>query len=187
MGEGGHYYTRPMSPAPADHVNAKELAGRAAAIRRSLALRQLPRVAEVGALEGTRVDAELRFATFEGRVTVDVQLEGIVVLACQRCMKPCDCALEESAQLIVVPTDGDEVPGGYEPAIGDAERLSLAELIEEQVLLGLPLVPVHEDAAQCGKTARAKKAAVAVVAAAEEVEKQTPFANLRELLDKNER
>jgi uncharacterized protein len=175
-----------MSPAPADQVNAKELAGRAASVRRSLELRQLPRVAEAGGFEGTRVDAELRFATFEGRVTVDVHVEGVVVLACQRCLKPCDCALDEREQLVVVPADGDEVPGGYEPVIGDAEHLSLAELIEEQVLLGLPLVPMHEDAAQCGATARAKKAAVAVVAAAEEVETQTPFANLRELLDKGE-
>lgn len=187
MGEGGHYYTRPMSPAPADQVNAQELAGRAALIRRSLALRQLARVAEAGALEGTRVDAELRFATFEGRVTVDVQLGGVVVLACQRCLKPCDCALDERALLVVVRSDGDEVPGGYEPVIGDPERLSLAELIEEQVLLGMPLVPTHEDAAQCGATAPAKQAAGAAVAAAPEVERQTPFANLRELLDKGER
>jgi len=176
-----------MSPAPADQVNAKELAGRAATIRRSLGLRQLARVAEAGALEGTRVDAELRFATFEGRVTVDVRLEGVVVLACQRCLKPCECALSEEAQLIVVPTDAEEVPGGYEPVIGEAERVSLAELIEEQALLGLPLVPVHEDAAGCAAAAGAKPPARVEEAEASVEEKQTPFANLRELLDKGER
>jgi uncharacterized protein len=175
-----------MSPAPADQVNAKELAGRAATIRRSLELRQLPRVAQAGALEGTRVDAELRFALFEGRATVVVQLEGVIVLACQRCLRPCDCALDEEALLIVVATDADEVPGGYEPAIGDAEHLSLADLIEEQVLLGMPLVPKHEDAALCGPAAGAKVRVKAEPAEARAEEKQTPFANLRELLDKGE-
>ena len=40
-----------MSPAPADVVNAKDLAGRAAAIERSLELRQLARIADAGGLK----------------------------------------------------------------------------------------------------------------------------------------
>jgi uncharacterized protein len=84
--------------------------------------------------------------------------------------------------LAVVARDTDDVPGGYEPLLGDAERLSLVELIEEQVLLGLPLVPMHGTAAECG-AALAALAADQGEAAADD-EKQRPFANLRELLDK---
>ncbi len=170
-----------MSPAPADLVNAVELAGRAARLERRLNLAQLPRVGEAGAFEGTQVRAQLEFGKFDGRVTVAVQVEGVTYLACQRCLKPCACALDESALLVVVARDTDEVPGGYEPLLGDAERLSVTELIEEQVLLGLPLVPMHETAAECG-------AAVAALAVGEDEaaadETQKPFANLRELLDK---
>jgi len=174
-----------MSPALADLVNAKELAGRTASIERSLDLRQLPRVVEAGALKGTQVHARLRFAFFEGRTTVEVQLEGVAVLMCQRCLKSCETRLEEAEQVMVMANDTDEVAGGYEPFIGDAENLSLSALIEEQVLLGLPLVPLHDDPAQCRKSASGKLVAK-VEAEAHPEDTQKPFANLRDLLDRNE-
>jgi len=170
-----------MSPAPADLVNAIELAGREAMLERQLRLSQLPRLVEAGALEGTQVRAQLEFGTFEGRPSIEVRVEGEVFLACQRCLKPCRCAVDESASLVVVARDVDEVPGGYESLLGDPERLSVAELIEEQVLLGLPLVPMHASAVECGAAA-AVLAAVEDEAAVEET--QRPFANLRELLEK---
>jgi uncharacterized protein len=172
-----------MSRAPADLVNAVELAGRAARLDRTVGLPQLPRLVEAGALEGTRLHAELEFGTLEDSVTVAVRVDGEVFLPCQRCLKPCACGVDESALLAVVARDTDEVPGGYEPSLGDAERLSVGELIEEQVLLGLPLVPMHATAAECGAAATAIEV-VAVEPVADE--KQRPFANLRQLLDKGD-
>jgi len=169
-----------MSRTPADLVNAVELAGRAARLERHLGLSQLPRVREAGALEGTHVTAQLEFGTFEGRVTVMVQVQGEVMLACQRCLRPCVCRLDESATVAPVERETDEVPGGYEPLLGDAERLSLTGVIEEQVLLGLPLVPMHDDAAQCGAASAALDRARDDTAADE---RQRPFSNLRQLLD----
>ena len=170
-----------MSPAPADLVNAVELAGREATLERRLALPQLPRLVEAGALEGTQVHALLQFGTFDGRTTVVVEVDGEVFLACQRCLRPCACEVHEQASLAVVAGDTDEVPGGYEPLLGDAERLSVVEVIEEQVLLSLPLVPMHAQAGECGIAAAAAESKEADAAAEE---KQRPFANLRELLDK---
>lgn len=170
-----------MSPAPADLVNAAELAGRAATLERSLARAQSPRLAAAGVLDGTQVRARLAFGKFDDHVTIEVRVEGEVVVECQRCLRPCRCMVDESASLAVVARDADEVPGGYEPLLGNAERLSLTELIEEQVLLGLPLVPMHADAAQCGAAGAAPTAGGAESAADE---MQRPFANLRELLDK---
>jgi len=174
-----------MSAARSDLVNAVELAGRSATLERSFGLAQLPRLAEAGALDGTRADARLTFGTFEKRTTVAVSVEGRVMLQCQRCLRPCECMVSESAQLVVVADDMEDVPGGFEPALGNAERLSVTELVEEQMLLGLPLVPLHVDGAECG----ADIAPVPVVVASDAVaeDKQRPFANLRELLDKGER
>jgi uncharacterized protein len=169
-----------MSSAPADLVNAVELAGRSATLERRLSLRQMPRLVDAGALEGTRASAELAFGELEGRTTVEVQVSGELVLTCQRCLRPCTCAVNESASLVVMASDADEVPGGFEPLLGDAERLSVTELIEEQLLLGLPLVPKHATTALCG-AAPAAIAINATEAAADET--QRPFANLRKLLD----
>jgi uncharacterized protein len=184
MGKVRHYYTRPMSAARSDLVNAIELAGRSARLEREFGLTQLPRLIEAGALDGTRVRAVLAFGRFEGRPKVDLQVEGSVLLTCQRCLRPCECRIDDAARLVVV-ADGDEqVSGGYEVATGDVERLSLVDLIEEQILLGMPLVPMHEDQAECGETALTGPG-VEVVSTAEK--KQRPFENLRELLDKGER
>jgi uncharacterized protein len=185
-----------MSPGPADQVNAKELSARGAVIERHLDLPQLERVAQAGGLPGTRVDAQLRFGAFEGRTTVDVRVEGTAVLECQRCLRPCEIAVDESALVAVVREETDDVPGGYEPFVGMPEQLSLSALIEEQVLLALPLVPAHAAGSpQCLPSAaelRPMAPASAVEPAASEEaaveKKQTPFANLRELLEKkNER
>ncbi len=177
-----------MSPGPADQVNAKELAGRAAVVERKLGLEQLERVAAAGGLPGTRISARLRFGAFERRTTVEVRVEGTVVLQCQRCLQPCECAVADQAQLMVVALDMDEVPEGYEPVLGSAEQLSLAAVIEEQVLLALPLVPAHEeDAARCAPVTGAPCVEPAVAAQpavrATSAETQMPFANLRELLE----
>jgi uncharacterized protein len=173
-----------MSPARSDQVNAIELAGRSARLERELGLTQLPRLVEAGALEGTRVRGVFEFGRFEGRPTVELQVSGSVMLTCQRCLRPCECRIEDAARLVIVADADAEVSGGYEAVAGDAERLSLAELVEEQALLGMPLVPMHEDEAQCGEAARVS-AAVETVSTADE--RQRPFANLRELLDKGER
>ena len=179
-----------MSPGPADQVNANELSARAAVVERTLELAQLDRVREAGGLPGTRIAAQLQFGAFDGRATVDVHAEGVALLQCQRCLQPCPTDVDESALVMVVGDEEETVPGGYEPFVGTPELLSLTELIEEQVLLALPLVPMHEPGdAQCLAGAAVETpAAQAPAARAAAVETQMPFANLRELLEKkNER
>jgi uncharacterized protein len=170
-----------MSPAPTDVVDAVELARRAAELERELELRDLPRLQEAGALQGTRAHARLRFAEFERAPTVEAQVTGTVVMTCQRCLRPVDCPVDEQASIAVVASERVEVPGGYEPMICDPERLPVPDLVEEQVLLALPLVPMHEDPQQCGKSAGGKVDRQ-VERPAED--RQRPFANLRDLLDK---
>jgi uncharacterized protein len=183
-----------MSPGPADQVNAKELSARAAVIERHLQTAQLERVTEAGGLPGTRIDAQLRFGTFEGRTTVDVRVEGVAMVVCQRCLAPCANEVDESALVMIVRDEDEQVPDGYEPFVGMPELLSLTALIEEQVLLAMPLVPMHAVGdPQCRSSGAdvvplvpSSDGRPPAQAAAEE--KQTPFANLRELLEKkNER
>lgn len=190
-----HYYTRPMSPGPADQVNAKELSARAAVIKRHLDLSQLERVVQAGGLSGTRIDARLQFGACEGRTTVDVRVEGTAVLECRRCLQPCAIVVDESALVAIVRAETDDVPDGYEPFVGMPEQLSLSALIEEQVLLALPLVPAHEVGSGECLSSEAEVVPLAPASLVEPVaqvaaveKKQTPFANLRELLEKdNER
>lgn len=173
-----------MPAARSDLVNAVELAGRSATLERSFDLGRLPRLVEAGALEGTGAEARLTFGTFEKWTTVEVSVEGSLVLPCQRCLRPCESPVSETALLMVVADEMEDVAGGYDPVVGDAERLSVTDVIEEQLLLGMPLVPLHEDEADCGETAAADDIVEPGSAVADT---QRPFANLRDLLDKGER
>ena len=166
-----------MSPARAEFVNALELAGREAALERSYELEKLPRLTEAGALPGTVANAQLRFALFERRPTMDAHVSGIAVLTCQRCLQPCECTIDEQALLMVVANERD-VAGGYEPWVGDAEHLSVVAVVEEQVLLALPLVPMHADSDDCRPTTAAESPGES------REDRQRPFANLRELIDR---
>jgi uncharacterized protein len=138
----------------------------------------------------------LRFGAFEGRTTVDVRVAGTAVLECQRCLRPCEIAVDESALVAIVRAETDDVPGGYEPFVGMPEQLSLSALVEEQVLLALPLVPAHEAGSPECLPSEAEVMPLAPASAVEPAasqeaaveKKQMPFANLRELLEKkNER
>ena len=166
-----------MSPAPADFVNALELAGRAASIERDVGLDELPRLIEAGALEGTRAHGELRFGMFEGRATIDARVSGTVVLSCQRCLQPCELSIAEATPLVVVDKVSDAGPTGFDPVVGNAERLPVIDVIEEQLLLGLPLVATHPAGMGCRRIEPESPQS-------ESPERQRPFANLRDLLDK---
>jgi len=184
MGKCVAYYTRPMSPAPAV-VDAVQLAARQATIERDLPLAGLPRLREAGALEGTRAHAVLSFASFEGHPAIDARVDGVVVLPCQRCLGPVELSVDESAVLVVLASEQTAVPAGYDVVLADPEHLSVTDVIEEQVLLGLPLVAMHDEPARCAGPVSGYGADAG--ADGRDEEKQRPFSKLRELLDRNER
>lgn len=97
-------------------------------------------------------------------------------MTCQRCMQGMPVVIEDGFKVILVPEERADEPSGYEPVVADAARFDVRWLIEEQVLLSLPLVPVHEPG-QCAP-------ADAPAATDEEPEgtRQKPFENLRDRL-----
>jgi uncharacterized metal-binding protein YceD (DUF177 family) len=66
--------------------------------------------------------------------------------------------------------------GDYEPEVVDPSRVDLQWLMEEQVLLALPLVPMHEPG-QCGG-----EIAASLEAEVDAETRQKPFGNLRDML-----
>ena len=73
-----------------------------------------------------------------------------------------------------------ELPGGFEAIGGDPRKLDLAALVEDELLLGLPLIPQHEAGEACGLATA--PAGVADEPVAETPEMRRPFAGLKDLL-----
>jgi DUF177 domain-containing protein len=91
-----------------------------------------------------------------GRVRLILMLEGRLELACQRCLGPIEHVLEVNK--IFYPVDASEKLEQLERELNvDADPdlevievgrvLDLAALIEDEVLLGLPLIPMHPEGA----------------------------------------
>jgi uncharacterized protein len=147
----------------------------------------LPRVSEAGGREGTSIEANFQFAHFEGRPSVSGELHGAVVLMCQRCMQSVPIEIDDTFQVLIVAEERSDEPGGFEPVVANVSRLDLRWLAEEQVLLALPLVPMHENA-DCAENVALSDVDAPdsdeLAADADEEVRQQPFRNLRDLMRK---
>lgn len=152
------------------------------------------------------LDVRLRFSVKQGQAMLRGDLAGTVELICQRCLKCMPYLLDEHFTLLVSETgllaereNADELDEEYQSSefeewFADATRLDISELVEEQVILALPLIAKHEDLQHCEVSAKLP----ADVSRDVQVEAGTvessmdagnksarrPFANLRELLNK---
>jgi len=108
-------------------------------------LADMPRLAE-NAEKGGAVTAELAFGRDEQGVTyLKGHLKTQLTLTCQRCMEPFTYAIMSDFVLGIVNSldEVDALPGHYEPALVKEGSLALKDLIEDEVILNLPIIPRH--------------------------------------------
>ena len=90
----------------------------------------------------------------EGWLALQLQYDATVQLLCQRCLEPMAEHLAGQVEIAVVEPGGAAVPEGYEPVELERGRLKPAELIEDELIVALPLVPKHARVEDCGSLAR---------------------------------
>jgi uncharacterized protein len=162
-----------------NRIDASICARSGSTIERHFAAAELPRLREAGAGDKTEVTTRLRFSQFDGRVVIEGELEGVLMLECQRCMKPFAFELHEPFKVMLV-EDEEELerePGGYEAILGNPAHFDLLGFAEDQALLALPLVPKHQSES-CAEIALAAEPD----ALEAEQGTQRPFGNLRDLM-----
>jgi uncharacterized protein len=78
-------------------------------------------------------------------------IEGEVVLKCQRCLDNMSLPLDLLFRLGLVTSEAaaDALPDCYEPLLVTAEPAHIADMIAEEVLLAIPIVPRHSDSVNC--------------------------------------
>ena len=105
------------------------------------------------------VDAKLKFSKgYYGYPIVTGPVKTSVTMKCERCLDDVRIALNIDISVLVKPED-EEVPlkeGVKEADLPDfheydGNSLVLSELVEEELLLNLPLVPKHQDISLCNQ------------------------------------
>lgn len=78
-------------------------------------------------------------------------VQGVISLACQRCLDAMLVPVQLSLRLgIVKDADaGDRLPEQYEPLIAGRDPVRLVDIIEDELLLCLPVVPMHTESESC--------------------------------------
>jgi uncharacterized protein len=123
---------------------------------------------------------QARFGVEQGRWVAHVALSGELQMTCQRCMRPMRWPVDTQSPVLLIESESqaEGAPLEWETFLASEGKVSLAALAAEELLLGLPIVPLHADSADC----------TASVPAAQETVKSDavvtrPFADLRALLE----
>ena len=82
----------------------------------------------------------------QGTTFLKGRLETKLSLLCQRCMEPFVYEIMSDFMLGVVKTldEANALPEPYEPVLAKEGELALRELIEDELILNLPIIPRHE-------------------------------------------
>jgi len=174
--------------AAGDRIDATLAARAGTTIERNYAAVDLPRLLDAGALEGSKLTARVRFSEFDGQVALEGELDGAVVLTCQRCLNPVRLPLRERFKVLLTQDEAslDQESTGYEPILVDPARFEVRQLVEDQALLGLPLVPRHVvETCNAAQVPLPESESPAEAGSGEEPARQRPFGNLRDLLRKH--
>lgn len=124
------------------------LARQGQALQGDLELKGMARLTEVLNDEAGSVSVELQFGVDEQDTNfARGHLSARVQMICQRCMKPVTLPIEADVALGFVASDDKarSLASDYEPYMVGAEPVALAELIEDELILALPIVALHED------------------------------------------
>ena len=165
-------------PPWAKPLDVDRLADDAAAIDFAIPLDELSGLRCAGAPVAGRVSGRVQFAREQGLTVAQLGLTGTATIECQRCMKPMERALDVKSRmaLIASETDGARVPAALEPVLAQDGHISIGELVTEELLLTLPIVPLHESGDRCAAAGNARSNEPAGG------ETHKPFAQLAELL-----
>jgi uncharacterized protein len=166
-----------MSPPWSKPLDVDRLADGGADVDFAVPLAELSGLRSLrGGVTGS-VHGHVHFAREQGVAVAELVLKGTATLECQRCMKPMECALDAAVRIALIATEAQagELPPDLEPVLAEGGSISIARLITEELLLTLPIVPLHEGEQPC-----ASAPAQALPQHAGETHR--PFARLAELL-----
>ncbi len=140
-----------MSGALPDVVDAWRMVTGRRHFSGTLPLHAMPRLRDSLAGESGAARYEIEFGRDEfGVAFVALRVEARLPLTCQRTLEVFELPVSVSARLGLIAHERDEaaLPPGYEPLLVPTGELRPAEVIEDELILALPVVPVKPGAAE---------------------------------------
>jgi uncharacterized protein len=114
----------------------------------SISVALMPRLLEIVANPVGEVKLVLEFDRDEQRIRVlKGSLSATLSLSCERCLEPVTKTVESQFQLGIVLSDekAKNLPGYYEPLLVESESIVLLDVVEEELILSLPMFAYHDN------------------------------------------
>ena len=148
----------------------------------SIRLEDFPRLRpQLAAAGDDLATGSVGFLRDQGHAAADLDVQASIPLVCQRCLGVVRYEVNERSRVLLVGTEpeADRVPAGMDTVLAPDRRVSVQDLVEEELLLAVPAVPLHASPAECA-------APPAQAQPAEEPTVQRPFERLGELLKRDQ-
>lgn len=130
-------------------IDAQKWADREGEIDQVFPLAAFPRVCEGAVSDAGEVKVHCKVSRdTQGLMKLDAEFGATVQLACQRCLEPVACAVQSSVSLFLLRSedDADQLSDEADFLVLDEDgRFVLADALEDELILSLPLVPAHEN------------------------------------------
>ena len=131
-------------------VDVRKACARELEVSGTISLQRLPRFRDYLASHSADITVHLGFATDrDGQRLIRGELSARIEMTCQRCLQPLTRELQEPIRLALSGSDAESrlvsLDSPWDPWICTEDKLQLAELVEEQLILALPIVGLHDD------------------------------------------
>ncbi len=138
-----------MSSRLPDFVDPWRLANLGKQLSGAVGLGELSRLAEaLVSVEGESLFTLEFYRDEKKRARIKGNVEAELVLECQRCLEPVTLPVDAEVNLAVieVAAEAELLPDECDPVMVEEGRIQLLDLIEDELLLAIPQVPMHPQA-----------------------------------------
>lgn len=180
-----------MKPTLPVQLNFMQKAKKGFEIQGKWPINRLSRLSESLVSADGELGAELKFDKMGPVPFIVGHIDAELTLTCQRCMKPMQHRVDLDFKLGLVLNESqmERLPEGLEPYLVEEENNHLPDMLEDEMLLAMPLVAMHEhdcsdyqtDNSQGGNTSEPLDGQQKHRVDADDV-KENPFAALKDLL-----
>ncbi len=133
-------------------IEPKELALKGCHLKGTVALAQMTRLHDKQCEVQEEAEIDWLFSMDEKqRPTIHGNLYAQLSIQCQRCLQPMPYSIDKEIALIILagePQDepqDEEIPAGYEAIILTNTPVSLITLVEDELILALPIIAKHNE------------------------------------------
>lgn len=159
-------------------INPIKLADKQATLEGVLSLASMSRLMDLVASPAGETSIKMKFGRdSERRPFIDLTIETHLTLRCERCFENFDYPLSIKVSLSPVFDDNEasKIQDYYEPLLMENEQVILQDIVEDEILLNLPIIAKHT-----------QNACPVILSQPEDIKSESPFAILSKLKIKKE-